>query len=78
LACQNAPDGMDTLIKPYQSAINLSLEGADQMHVLTKNFIHNLENSFAGGGIFGKMTDFMPQEPHHKYSKRPGSFSKSL
>jgi hypothetical protein len=78
LACQNAPDGMDTLIKPYQSAINLSLEGADQMHVLAKNFIHNLENSFAGGGIFGKMTDLMPQEPHHKYSKKSGSLSKSL
>lgn len=78
LACQNAPDGMDTLIKPYQAAINISLEGADQMHVLTKNFIQNLENSFAGGGIFGKMTDLMPQDSHRKYSKRPGSFSKSL
>jgi hypothetical protein len=45
---------MDMLIKPYQSAINLSLGGADQMHVLTKIFINNLEISFSGGGISEK------------------------
>lgn len=78
LACQNAPDGMDVLIKPYQSAINVALEGADQMHVLLKNYVHNLESSIAGGGIFGRMTDLIPQGPLHKYSKRSKGVSKSL
>lgn len=70
LACQNAPDGMDALIKPYQSAINVALEVTDQVHALTKSYMHNLEDSIAGGGIFGKMTDLIPSASHRKFSKR--------
>ena len=78
IACQNAPDGMDALIKPYQSAVNISLEGVDQIHALARNYMHNLENSFAGGGIFGKISDFVPETSQRKYSKRSQSVEKAL
>lgn len=70
LACQNAPDGMDALIKPFQSAINVALEGAEQVQALTKNYMHNLEDGIVGGGVFGKITDLMPSAPHKKFSKK--------
>lgn len=78
LTCQNAPDGMDVLIRPYQSAVNIVLEGADQVHALTKSYIHNLESNFSGGGILGNITDLMPSAFDRKYSRKSESVKKSL
>lgn len=78
LVYQNTPDGTDALVKPYHSAVNVALEGVDQMNSLIKSYIHSLENSLSGGGIFGNITDLMPATHQHKYSKRSQSVEKAL
>ena len=46
VACQNAPDGTDVLIKPYQSAFNSCFEGMQKMQQLMTGYLDNIE-----GGI---------------------------
>jgi hypothetical protein len=46
MACQNAPDGTEVLIKPYQSAFNSCFDSMQKIQQLMTGYLDNLE-----GGI---------------------------
>lgn len=40
---QNAPDGLDALIKPYQTAFNIGFEEMKKIQEMTKSYIGNFD-----------------------------------
>lgn len=65
---QNAPDGMEAFIKPYQSAFNIAIQGADQAHELAKNYIEHLEVNLSGSDILKRSTGGDSSKSHSKTS----------
>lgn len=47
VACQNAPDGTEVLIKPYQSAFNACFEGMQKIQQLMTGYLDNIEGGMS-------------------------------
>lgn len=47
LSCKNAPDGMDTFIKPYQNVVSTWFEGAAIVNGLSKSYLDNLKKGIS-------------------------------
>ncbi len=47
LSSQSAPDGMDTLIKPYQTMMGSWFEGAAIVNGLSKSYVDNIKKNFS-------------------------------
>lgn len=50
MACQNAPDGTEVLIKPYQSAFNSCFESMQKMQQLMTSYLDNIEGGISQPG----------------------------
>lgn len=50
LTCQNAPDGIDTFIKPYQTMMGSWFEGAAIVNGLSKSYLDNLKKGLVASG----------------------------
>lgn len=54
LSCQNAPDGMDTFIKPYQAMMSSWFEGATIVNGLSKSYLDNIKKGLEANGKSAK------------------------